>query len=91
LLQEAVDLADDSEFKKKRAKMYQWQEDVFRSKISDTKALQEMAQYVDEYNELTKKAVRTVYMKFAFTLVPIGISALIGPLAPAIGFGAIAI
>ncbi len=90
LLQEAVDLADDSEFKKKRAKMYQWQEDVFRAKISDTKALQEMAQYVDEYNELTKKAVRTVYMKFAFTLVPIAISALSGPLAPAIGFGAIA-
>jgi len=90
LLQEAVDLADDADFKRKRARMYEWQEDVIRTGISDANALQEMAQYVDEYGKATKKAVRNVYIKFGFTLVPIALSALAGPLAPGVAAGGIA-
>jgi hypothetical protein len=49
-----------------------------------------MAQYVHEYNAATKKAERDVYTKFAFTLVPVLATALAGPIAPAVGVGAIA-
>jgi hypothetical protein len=90
LLQEAVDLADDADFKRKRAQMYEWQEAAIRTGISDAYALQEMAQYVHEYGEATKKAVRNVYIKFGFTLVPIALGALAGPLAPAVAAGEIA-
>ncbi len=90
LLREAVDLADDSEFREKRAQMYKWQDDAIRTGISCGNSLQEMAEYVEEYNAATKKAVGTVYKKFAFTLIPIGISALGGPLALAGAVGGIA-
>jgi hypothetical protein len=90
LLQEAVDLADDAEFQKKRAQMYQWQEGIIQAGISDANALQEMAQYIEEYNLATKRAVRKVYTKFAFTLIPIAITAVAGPLTLVAGAGAIA-
>lgn len=93
LLQEAVDLADNTEFRTKRAQMYKWQEDVIHMGISDANALEEMAQYVAEYNAATKGAVDQVHAKFAFTLFPIAITALAGlfdptvldPIAPAAG------
>ena len=87
---EEILLADDAEFQKKRAQMYQWQEGIIQAGISDAKALQEMAQYIEEYNLATKRAVRKVYTKFAFTLIPIAITAVAGPLALAAGDGAIA-
>lgn len=90
LLKEAVDLADDSEFRTKRALLYQWQDDAIRAGISDATALEEMAEHVDQYNVATKKAVGKVYVKFAFTLIPVGITAFAGPLAPAVAAGAIA-
>ena len=90
LLKEAVGLTDDADFRKKRQKLYDWQEDVIKRGISNEKALEEMAEYVEEYNQATEKAVNKVYVKFAFTLVPIAITALAGPLAPAVGAGAIA-
>jgi hypothetical protein len=90
LLEETVHLASDTEFRAKRAQMYRWQEDVIRSGIPDSDALKEMAQYVDEYNVAAKKAVRDVYTKFAFTLVPIAATAFAGPIAPAVGLVSIA-
>jgi hypothetical protein len=90
LLQQAVDLADDSDFQEKRAQMYRWQDDVILNGISDANALQEMADYVVAYNTATKKAVRDVYTKFVFTLIPVGVSAVAGPLAPAVATGAAA-
>ncbi len=90
LLQEAVTLAKDSEFQKKRTQMYRWQDDVIRTGMSSEEALEEMAQYVDEYNVATKKAVGRVYTKFAFTLVPIALTALGGPIGTAVAAGSIA-
>ena len=90
LLQDAVDLADDSDFRNKREQMYQWQEEIIRTGISDAQALEEMAQYVAEYRDATQRATRKVYIKFAFTLVPITLSALGGPLTPFVGAGGIA-
>lgn len=90
LLQEAVDLANDTDFQRKRAQMYRWQDDVIRTGISNKEALEEMAQYVDEYNNATTKAVGKVYIKFAFTLIPIALTALGGPLGAAAALGSIA-
>jgi hypothetical protein len=88
-LKDAVALADDAEFQKKRAKMYQWQDDVIRTGLSNPDAIAELGQYIQEYNEATKRAVRDVYKKFAFTLIPIGL-AFAGPLAPLAAVGNIA-
>jgi hypothetical protein len=69
-LKDAVSLADDAQFREKRAKM------------SDANALLEMEQYIRDYNAATQRAVRDVYRKFAFTLIPIALNAFAGPLAP---------
>jgi hypothetical protein len=90
VLKEAVKLTDEADFRKKRQQLYDCQEDVIRRGIADDQALEEMAEYVQEYNRATEKAVNKVYVKFAFTLVPVAITALAGPLAPAVGAGAIA-
>ena len=90
LLQEAVGLANDSDFQRKRAQMYRWQDDVIRTGISEKESLQEMAQYVEEYNNVTRRAVGKVYSKFAFTLVPVALTALGGPIGAAAAIGSIA-
>jgi hypothetical protein len=90
LLKQAVDLADNANFQKKRAQMYEWQDKVIHSGFTDRQALGEMAQYIHEYDEATRKADKDVYTKFAFTLIPIGLAALHGPFAPAAGVLAIA-
>lgn len=101
LLKEAVDLADDDDFRTKRARMYQWQSDAIRDGLSDSQAIAEMSQYIYEYGEATRKAVTKVYKKFVFTLIPIGLSvidgisamhgsAFAGALTPIAGTGAIA-
>jgi hypothetical protein len=90
LLDEAVGVASDSEFRTKRAQLYEWQEKVVRDGIPDADALNEMAQFVDEYNAAAKKAKGEVYTKFAFTLVPVVATAFAGPITPAVGAGAIA-
>lgn len=89
-LKDAVSLADDTEFREKRARMYEWQEGIIRTGISDANALLEMEQSIRDYNAATQRAVRDVYTKFAFTLVPIALTALAGPLAPLVGLGGIA-
>lgn len=90
LLQEAVGLADDGDFQRKRAKLYGWQDDVIRTGIATDDALVEMEQYVCEYDATVKKATRDVYTKFAFTLIPIALSALKGPIGALSGLGSIA-
>src|SRR4051794_33665400 len=46
LLLEAVALANDAGFQKKRAQMYKWQDDALQAGLSERGALEEMAQYV---------------------------------------------
>ena len=90
LLRETVELADDAEFRVKRARMYGWLDEVIRTGITEAQALDEMAQYVDEYNAATKRAMKTVHTKFAFTLIPIAVSALAGPLGTVAAIGSVA-
>jgi hypothetical protein len=90
LLRDAVALADEEDFQQKRARMHAWQDDVLQKGISTPKAVEEMAQYVEEYNAATKKAMGEVYRKFAFTLIPIAIAAVPGPLSIPAGLAGIA-
>ncbi len=90
VLRQAVGLADDSEFQRKRARIYKWRDEVIQRGITRAEAVEEMADYINEYNEATKKAFKEVYTKFAFTLIPVSLAAFAGPLAPAAAAGAIA-
>jgi hypothetical protein len=73
----AIKLAKNDEFKEKRRKLYDWQEDVIRKikeeKIDEEKALEEMDTLIKEYNLCVSKGKKKVYYKLAYT---IGISAL---------------
>jgi hypothetical protein len=74
LLKQAVSLASRDDFREKRAKLYQWQESIIENDISDDKAVEEMDHYLEQYNNVVRKAVKEVYWKFAFTVIPIGLS-----------------
>jgi len=78
LLREVVDLADDSNFQRKRARLYEWQDEVLRAGKSIPEAVDEMAQYVSEYNAVILAALRHATPSFAFTLAPVGASAASG-------------
>jgi hypothetical protein len=85
----AIDLARSAEFRRKRRSLYKWQEDVLRSGIEPENAIEEMNQLIIDYNESVRKAVKTVYYKYAFTLAGIGLSlagTVLNPLALAGAF-----
>lgn len=74
LLKQAVKLTRREDFQKKRAQLYKWQENVIENDIPDDKAVEEMERYLKEYNQVVERAVHDVYWKFAFTVIPIGLS-----------------
>jgi hypothetical protein len=87
------DLATSEDFKRKRRKLYEWQEDILGKRIVPDTAIGEMNKLVDEYNDCVQKATKKVYFNFAFTLgaVALGITgaALGSPLALGSAFMAI--
>jgi hypothetical protein len=74
LLKRAVDLVNTDEFRLKREAFYKWQENIIEENIEDEKALEELAQLLDEYNTVTKKGFETVKERFLFTILPVGLS-----------------
>ena len=74
LLKKAVKLATRDDFKEKRAQLYRWQEEIIENDIPDDKAIEEMEDYLKQYNDIVKRAQGEVYWKFAFTVIPIGLS-----------------
>jgi hypothetical protein len=73
-LKKAVRLASRDDFREKRAQLYRWQEEIIENDIPNDKAVREMEQYLKQYNDAVKRAEREVYWKFAFTVIPIGLS-----------------
>src|SRR5271165_2187239 len=47
----AVDLSATQDYRKKRARFYEWQEKIIEEEISDEKAIEELEQLLSEYNE----------------------------------------
>ena len=73
LLKRAVALADTDDFRRKRAKFYEWQENIIEENIEDEKALEELAKLLHDYNKATAKGFGTVKEEFLFTILPIGL------------------
>ncbi|MDR3385415.1 MAG: hypothetical protein P4L92_00055 [Rudaea sp.] len=90
LLTTAVGLARRDDFKERRAAFNKWQEDVIEQDIPVDKAIQEMDQLLKNYNDTVRKATKSVYWKFAFTLIPTALTVAAGAgLAPLTAVGAL--
>jgi hypothetical protein len=74
LLKKAVQLSKREDFKENRIKFYKWQEDIIEQGITDKKAIEEMEQYLQKYNEVVKKRNKEVRLKFAFLAIKVGLS-----------------
>lgn len=73
MLKRAVDLANTDAFRHKRARFYEWQEEIIENDISTEKAIEELEQRLLEYNKATKSAFGEVLEKYVFTVIPIGL------------------
>jgi hypothetical protein len=74
LLKQAVALAQRDDFKEKRATFHRWQEDIIEQEIPPDKAVEEMEEYLKQYNNIVKKAEGEVYWKYAFMAIPVALS-----------------
>jgi hypothetical protein len=74
MLKRAVELSRSNDFAKKRARFYAWQEQIIEEEISDEKAIEELDQLLDDYNQATQKALRDVVGKYVFTVIPVGLA-----------------
>ena len=74
MLKRAVDLATTDDFRRKRARFYEWQEEIIQEEISDEKAIEELELRLVGYREATRKAFRHVIERYAFTVIPIALT-----------------
>jgi|HubBroStandDraft_6_1064221.scaffolds.fasta_scaffold49495_4 hypothetical protein len=73
LLKDLVALSSGKEFADKREMFYQWQEDVvLKENLNAVQAVNEMESLLRELDEITKKATKKRYMKFACLVLDIG-------------------
>jgi hypothetical protein len=72
MLKRAVGLATTDDFRRKRERFYQWQEEIIQEEISDDKAIEELVQRLSEYNKATEAAFSDTCVKYVFTVIPIG-------------------
>jgi hypothetical protein len=73
VLKRAVDLATTDDYRRKRTRFHEWQEEIIEENISNEKAIQELDHLLKAYNEATRKAFRNVVARYAFTVIPIGL------------------
>lgn len=69
LLKRAVDLAIRDDFRRKRQQFYEWQEQVIENDISSERALVEMDQHLDAYNQAIEAAFRQVRERFVYMML----------------------
>ncbi len=70
MLEKATALAKRDDFKDKRAKFHQWQEKIIEDEVPDEKAVEEMDQYLRDFERVANKAKIDVYWKYAFMVIP---------------------
>jgi hypothetical protein len=73
LLKRAVALSNDDRFRKKRARLYEWQESVIEDELTEEKALEELESRVVQYNKAVDGAFKDVHERFLFTIIPISL------------------
>ena len=74
MLKRAVDLATTDDFRRKRRRFYEKQEEIIQEEISDEKAIEEFEQLLSDYDKAIQKAFHNAIAKYAFTVIPIGLS-----------------
>lgn len=74
LLRRAVELATTGEFRRKRARFYEWQEEIIEEDISDEKAIEELERRLKDYNESIQDVFKNVVARYAFTVIPIALT-----------------
>lgn len=92
LLKRAVDLAATDDFRRKRARFYEWQEEIFENDISDEGAIVELENRLVEYGNAVENAFSNVITKFVFTAIPIALTmtgAFLAGTIPALSIGAV--
>ena len=70
MLTKAVLLAQRDDFQQKRAKFHEWQDGIIRDGIPDAKAVEEMEDYLRQFDDIAKKAKADVYWRWAFMAIP---------------------
>ena len=74
LLKRAVGLATKDDFRRKRARFYEWQERIIEKKISDAKAIEKLERVLKDYNGAIENAFpKTTVPRYVFTVIPIGL------------------
>jgi len=87
----AIDLSCDSEFRSKRAALFDWQEDIVARSIPPEAVVEHIAEMADAYNAHIKAACTKVYWKLAFTISGIGLGFATGGLAAAAASAALSV
>jgi len=81
-LEKAIVLVRENEkFREHRRKLYEWQENALRDRITPENAAKEMDQLVADYNRCVEQATQNVYYKFAFTVAGVALGLAAAPLS----------
>lgn len=73
LLDQAIKLSRRDDFRKKRALLHQYQEEIIEQEIPPDKAIMEMEEFLKQYNKIIKKAKLEMRWKYAFLVIEVGI------------------
>lgn len=73
-LKRAVALSSSEDFRRKRARFYEWQEQIIEDQASDEKAIGILEKLLSDYNAATEKALGDVIAKFAFTTIAVSLA-----------------
>jgi hypothetical protein len=65
---EAIKLSRDEDFRCKRRELFDWQSLAQARRWSAAEAVERVVEMTDAYNDAVKKAVKTVWWKYAFTV-----------------------
>jgi hypothetical protein len=84
-LDRAIALSLDPGFRRKRERLFDWQDEARADGWSPDTSVEKLKQYVDEYNAQVAEASGKVRWRFAFTLFA-GAMAFAGPIGAAAGF-----
>lgn len=69
LLKIAIGLSKRDDFKEKRAALYKWQQTIIEEDITDAKAIEELEEYLNQYNKIIEKAAVGTKWKFGFLVL----------------------
>lgn len=87
-LAEAIALSTNSDFRRKRSALFEWQELAVLKHWTPAQAVARLSEMTDDYNAAVKDAVGKVRWRFAFTISGIALGFLLGGPAGIVGAAA---